>query len=71
MSGLITSVSCYHSTTLLRCTGRLRVSELLNLYLTGETIGTLSSRTRMTPDGMFEVQTVDRSNRCKTTVGRV
>ena len=44
---------------------------MLNLYLTGETTGTLSSRRRMTPDSMFGMQTVDRSNRCKTTVVRV
>ena len=45
----------------LLCTGRLRVSELPNLYQTGETTGTLSSRRRMTPHSMFEVQTVLRS----------
>ena len=61
----------YHITTLLRCAGRLRVSERPNLYLTGEMTGTLSSRRRMTPDSMFGMQTVDRSNRCKTTVARV
>ena len=35
LSGLIISVSCYHSTTLLRCAGRLRVSEV---FRTAESI---------------------------------
>ena len=38
-----------------------RGTELPNLYQTGETTGTLSSRRRMTPHSMFEVQTVLRS----------
>ena len=73
LSGLMSKLlsESYHITTLLRCAGRLRVSKHPNLYRTGETTGTLSSRRRMTPDSMFGMQTVDRSNRCKTTVARV